>query len=523
VAASVEASLRDSSFLRSPTTPLPPFLSRSEAGHVDSTTLSQKAKAALPSRARTPPRQAGARASSRERSLDVNRTWSDWDVSRGRDWSPNRSGTRATYYNTPLREHPPGRDKPTHSLADSFLDNSTTRMHSMWASSPLSRPGSRAASPPSWLRGTSRSRTASPAVRRASSLPPTSSRLYHSDFSVTAPLAPPLPPPKTEPLAPPLRTAPCTSPASSWRVDPKSGLVREALQTMMRQAELSNRIEDSKMLMPRNCSLEVVFDVLDRSRKGYVSDMDLWQLDQDFGGSAGFGSFCALVHELRLAAPRKQRDVLARPGQLSLRDVGLLLFPSDTNEHDAMRSAESDDEAKSILYLLKNSEPCPGCGMRVQRSADAAGCPSVTCPNCGTQFRCFVVVGDLHGHGGQIDLQLEVLSAAARYQLHRLVAISAHAAEELERDRKELAQQLAYDMCAFSDIFYHISGGFLSFSMSDLRKAFLQQGLPLPTERELRLLWHRYAAQGDVASAAAGVGFSDFSRQLQPHATQFSV
>jgi len=279
---------------------------------------------------------------------------------------------------------------------------------------------------------------------------------------------------------------------------------RMVLQTLARQAELDAQVEDCKVLVPKSCPLEAIFVLLDRSRKGYLSDMDLWQFDQDFGGPTPFGSFCSLVCEVRMRRP--QQDDFAIPGRLNLRDIGILVFPVGSQEHEAMCAAKSDGEAKSILYLLSHSEPCPTCGMRVQRSADSAGCPNVTCPVCGTSFRCFCVVGDSRSSTPEEEL----LPAASRYQLHRLVSTSAHAADELERDRKKLAHVLAVDMCALSDVFSIIAGGRLSFSPSDLRRAFYQQGV-LPAEHELSLLWHRYARHGSTA-----VTFPDFARQLQP-------
>lgn len=309
----------------------------------------------------------------------------------------------------------------------------------------------------------------------------------------------------------------------STEVEPVVGPATEAeepssqtLRAMARQAEFDAQLEDAKALLPRGCALEAMFSMLDRGHKGYLSDMDLWQFDQDFGGPTSFASFCSLVSEVRLVRQAKQpwqppssdqgADA-ALPGRLSLRDLGLVIYPSGSQEYDALRAADSDDEAKSILYLLRNSDPCPGCGLRAQRNADAAGCPSVTCPACGTAFRCFSVVRD----GVPLSApQAEPVPAAARHQLHRLLSSAARLADALETDRRRLAQRLTSFGCSLGGVFSAIAGGRSVLGAADLRRALLRCGLQLP-EHELGLLWRRYSPPG-----ATAVEPWDFARQLQP-------
>lgn len=254
------------------------------------------------------------------------------------------------------------------------------------------------------------------------------------------------------------------------------------------------------MLLPAGLSLESVFGYLDRAGKGFVLDADLWRLLRDFGGTPPAGSVVALVRDLQL---RQRFDSVTLPGQLSFREVGTLIFSIGSPEHKAICSAASDAEARSILYLLKYSEPCPRCGMRAQRDADAAGCPSVTCPVCGATFRCYTVMGDFPG------FEVSILSPSGSYQLFRVVDAAARAAQNVEVERKMLAAQPGFDICTLSDAFSGLAGERMSFTQEDLRFSLARHGVPV-TERELSLLWSRYAPLGTTC-----VPFPDFVRQLR--------
>jgi len=275
---------------------------------------------------------------------------------------------------------------------------------------------------------------------------------------------------------------------------------------MVRQGASDAKAEAAKALMPGGCPLEPVVGALDVLRKGYVVDTDLWRLVQDFGGTASFGSVSALVHEVQL---RRRYDQVVLPGRLSLREVGALVFPVGSREYEAVGSATSDAEAKSMLYLLRYSEPCPGCGVRVQRDADAAGCPSVVCPICGTPFRCFCIMGDACAGDPQDPTGEAPLSPSTRYRLYRLVSAAARAAHDIEFDRKILSLMQGFDVRALSDIFGHIAGGQLSFAATDLRRVLAEQCVSF-SEEELGHVWRRYAPQG-----GATVAFPDFVRQLK--------
>jgi len=317
---------------------------------------------------------------------------------------------------------------------------------------------------------------------------------------------------------------------------------------MARQGRFDAQAEDAKAIWPPEHFVESVFEVLDRGGKGYVTERDLFLLAQDFDGAATYGSLCALVREAPL---RRGYDPKAQPCRLSFRDVAYFVLPAHSHEMEVVCAADSDEEARSVLYLLRNSEPCPRCGIRVQRDADAAGCPSVTCPLCGAVFRCFVVVSDhrrRHGIGGGISghwwgggsggagldsttgpVMPLPLPRGSRYQLYRLIAALARIAEDLDLDRRGLATQSAgCDAAALSDAFGLLAGGQSSFVLADVRWAFGELGIYL-SEREFRCLWRRYAPLGGLSCLGRGsdlaggdprrVAFPEFVRQLRPLAT----
>lgn len=277
--------------------------------------------------------------------------------------------------------------------------------------------------------------------------------------------------------------------------------IRAVLQAVARQAELDSHLEDTKGLVFPSVSVESIFNVLDRFRKGYVADMDLWQFCQDFGAALSFGSFCSLVSEVQLRGQSRA----STPNHLSLRDVGRLVFPLHSREYRELQEASSDAEALSALYLLRHSESCPGCSVRVQRDADAVGCPSVTCPRCGTSFRCFIVVSD---YAVPTDASMP-LPASSQYHVHKLLEAAARAAEEIGRDRRQLAALPNFDLVStLADVFTHISDGRLSFTTGDLRRVFFAQDIRI-SEQELGYLLHRYAPNGRE------VTLPDFLRQLK--------
>ncbi|CAJ1406768.1 unnamed protein product [Effrenium voratum] len=278
-----------------------------------------------------------------------------------------------------------------------------------------------------------------------------------------------------------------------------SRLLAAVVQTLLRQAAADGAAEDAKALRPKGCPLTALFESLDPTGKGYLLDTDFWQLLQDFRGATPFAALCTMIQEVQL---RRRAAPAVLPGRLSLREFGVLIYPVDSEEYEALRSCSSDAEAKSELYVLQHSEPCPSCGCRVQRDTDASGCPEVPCPRCRTVFRCT-------RQATSDDFAVR-LSVQARQQLYRIISAAAHASEELEKDRLRLAQLLGHDITALSDVFTFLAQGRQRFTLPDLRRA-LAHLQSRASQRDLNLMWRRYAAQG-----AATVSFSDFLRQLKP-------
>lgn len=277
---------------------------------------------------------------------------------------------------------------------------------------------------------------------------------------------------------------------------------KAVLSEMVKQARCDAQLEDCKAMLPSTVPLEAIFATIDRFHKGYIADTDLWQFVQDFGTTVTFSSLCALIREVQLRRPRDYKSV---SGRLSLRELGMLMLQVGTPEYEELTRVESDDEARSILALLRTSEACPGCGFRVQRDADAAGCPNVSCPVCGSSFRCYKVMGDYAS-----SPEADIISVATQYHVYRLIETGARGAGELEYGRKQLSFMGTYDVLAtLSDVFAHIACGRTSFTLSDLRLALFDNAMT-PSEQELKMLWRRYSPGGRE------VAFPDFAHQTRP-------
>lgn len=278
--------------------------------------------------------------------------------------------------------------------------------------------------------------------------------------------------------------------------------VKAVMCVLKHQAELDLDVEEAKSALPCTISLEGLMNSLDRFRKGFVTDTELWRFTQDFGAATPFGSLCTLVHELQLRTPRDNSPI---PGHLSMRSVGILIFPVQSKEFEIVVNARTDHDAMSELYLHRRAESCPGCGVRVQRDTDAASCPDVECPLCNTKFQCHVVESD-----GVVHWEEHAVPNSVQFHVHRLLDVAARAAEEFEKGRKKLASFSRRDVLrTLSDVFSFIAEGRLSFTMADLRRAFTDHDIFL-SDKEFRLLWRRYQPLH-----FPDVGFSDFATQLR--------
>jgi len=286
---------------------------------------------------------------------------------------------------------------------------------------------------------------------------------------------------------------------------------------MMRQAASDAAVEDAKALLPKDCPCIALFSTLDDMRKSYIIDTDLLKLIQDFQGATPFSSIYALIQELQLRRcyPKlTDHSKHVYPGRLSFREFASLVFPVGSKEYEALRECAFDVDAKTILYLVQNSTPCPNpnCGHSFQRASESSKCPEVECPHCRTLVRCLHVAGDKSSlrDAWSDETGATRLSTAARQKLYRLIVAAANAAEELEKDRIRLATLLGYDATALSDVFSFLAQGRSKFTLADLRRSLSHLEIRA-SERDLDLFWKRYAARGEAA-----VAFNDFLRQLKP-------
>mmetsp|Transcript_40164 Transcript_40164/g.92913 ORF Transcript_40164/g.92913 Transcript_40164/m.92913 type:complete len:664 (-) Transcript_40164:54-2045(-) len=246
--------------------------------------------------------------------------------------------------------------------------------------------------------------------------------------------------------------------------------LQQTLVVMARQAKLDVMVEDAKALLPTTCTVEEIFNELDLMRNGYITLRDIRRFMAGFGFTAKYASYTAVVSELHLRRKifnkHSTLGSMLLPDSLDLRDVAMLTLPLIGGGCKAVMGASSDEDAKSVLSLLRKST--------------VQGFP---------------------------------LTSSAKHSLYRLLGTVLEAAEELDLDRRELARFLAQEICGLCDVFGAMASGpdSLGFTQGDLRRCFAAQGLPLPTGEQWDLLWCRYAAPD-----ATSVTFLDFKSQLTP-------
>jgi len=236
---------------------------------------------------------------------------------------------------------------------------------------------------------------------------------------------------------------------------------RSVLALLQRQGELDVRVEGAKGTLASSVSVEWLFKELDRSKKGYVTDTDLWNFVRDLGSSTPLRSITALVCELQL---RLGRDRTLSPGHLSMRELCILIFPAHSTEFELALAAFSDND----------------------------------------------LVFKLHLHRRRFEHEFD-LSSAVRYQLQHLINVAACSAEQLDDERKQLNLLPTDITSVLNDAFSLIADGRTSFSETDLRRAFAHHHLVL-TSQEVSMLWRRY----QPLPFHSGVRFTDFARQLKP-------
>jgi hypothetical protein len=95
------------------------------------------------------------------------------------------------------------------------------------------------------------------------------------------------------------------------------------LNSMAKQAKLYAQVEWMKENLPQEAMLETCFATIDRSKRGYIEDTDIWQILHENGFGLTVGSLCALVREVKHMRPP---DPQARRNSLSLREFGEVFY-----------------------------------------------------------------------------------------------------------------------------------------------------------------------------------------------------
>jgi len=266
------------------------------------------------------------------------------------------------------------------------------------------------------------------------------------------------------------------------------------LDTMFKMLELDSAVEmEKEHLWQAGVNLEAAFDFLDRYSKGYIADTDVWQIMH----SAFPVSFSAVSQLFRdVKSPQAKRQ-----GQWNLAELTIFLFPKQAEEVQHVYPEMRDTEAKNVLYVVRSTVSCPGCGCRVQRTFE--GCSSVTCPVCMTPFRCNLI-------GDDRDQEFR-MTLTQKSKIREYIKFATEVAEDQEQLRKNLLCEVDSISSVLLDAFLLIADdkGYISFL--DFKKALL-------TERSLRLadielLWGRFA--GDKKR----LGFVEFAQQLRPFGT----
>jgi len=242
----------------------------------------------------------------------------------------------------------------------------------------------------------------------------------------------------------------------------RSSEIRSVLQLLQKQAVQDVRVEFAKGSMSTGIILEGMFDELDKTRKGYVTDSDLWSFLQEVGATTSLRSVTALVSEMQL---RLAPDRILAPGRMSMRELCILTFPADSAEFELARASYSDDDFLVKLQLC-------------QQGRDHA------------------------------------VPQQVRYQFQHLLDVAGNSAEQLDSDRLQFNMFPCETLTLLNETFNFIANGHSSFSMMDLRRAFLNQGVAASAQ-EVEMLWRRY----QPLPFQIGVRFSDFLRQFRPRAT----
>lgn len=274
--------------------------------------------------------------------------------------------------------------------------------------------------------------------------------------------------------------------------------LRMVMDVIISQIKLDAALEAHKeAFWESGIASEAICKFLDRYNKGYIADTDVWQVMhvESSPGPVSFSGVCAMFREVKDKSAKK-------PGQLNLAELTRLVFPMYSEEAYHVDHTMDDAEAQNILYILRNTTKCPGCGTRAQRTIE--GCPSVTCPYCHSTFRC-------HNFADHADDKLDTLTLTQKFALRKLLKYAVETAEDHEQLRKTLACSSFSGESLSSillDAFLLMADdkGYMTFS--DMKVSLMKEAT-LKTI-ELEMIWHRYAGEQKK------LGFGDFAAQMRP-------
>ncbi|CAD7944088.1 unnamed protein product [Amoebophrya sp. A120] len=275
--------------------------------------------------------------------------------------------------------------------------------------------------------------------------------------------------------------------------------LKKVVECMCKMMDVDHLIESEKeQLWQAGVNLEAAFKFLDRYQKGYIADTDVWQVMHGSDLPCTFSGVCQLFRDLKKGDAAKLKQ-----GQLSLAELTHVLFPKQSEEAAHVEQQMKDAEALNVLYVVRSTISCPGCGTRVQRTME--GCSSVTCSVCRTPFRCNLI-------GDDRDTEFR-LTLTQKHKIKQYLKFAIDAAEDTERFRKMLMMDVDALSTALLDAFLLMSDdkGYISFL--DFQKAILEQRNV--RTKEIELLWQRFAG-----SQSRRLGFVDFAAQMRPFGTQ---
>lgn len=282
------------------------------------------------------------------------------------------------------------------------------------------------------------------------------------------------------------------------------------LDVMSMQIDIDNAINDEKKALQRmDLTPEAAFALLDRYRKGYVADTDIWQLLSDEGspGAVSFSGVCSLLREQKPKTAGSKNV-----GKLSLAELVHLLCPVESEEVKHVSRDMSDDDTRSVLYTLRNTVACTGCTVRVQRSVE--GCPSVTCPVCNTTFRCTKIenTARVSLHEWHEEKRYQV-TKFVRFTLQKALKHIVERCEDSERLRKSLLLASGSECVStiIMDAFLDMSSDKGFFDIRDVKAKMSEHNI-YRSEKELDTLGRRY-------SDGQRISFPDFADQLRPYST----